>query len=722
MAALRSLALCVLGASALGAGCKDVARWSSSDAVAAEMPTLRAAADAGVSAGALSPPYPVVSAPASPKLNACVAAYQAAKLIEDFAKIADDTDCPLADLALSKWVRLATRETASDELRRRRGTLLSKDDSESLAARVALDRLLGDIDALKKDLLAAFERGAVDRVETVRELSALPAAWRPSKEELQRLANRAWLGAPKRARIAKLPAFASKESGTWSDLARAWYSADEPKEAEAAWSKARSLARKDASARCSIELSRAAAYGHRKAAGVDAWTAADKACAKSDETPRIRFNLARATASVGKSKEAQAAFLDLAKASPSHRLADDAIMKAASLARDAEGEDAYRALLTRVADGPKEADMRDDALALLYVSHARSGAWDKALEAAMKLSTTGGPEGVWAGGRTLYLRARALEAQGRTEEAWGGYASILRSYPGAFYMRLAATRANMLRPNETQELWKRKRAEDAAPTANTWSIPSFAATPCFARADVFARVGELRRASDAAKPCAASDKGPNATLGLGVWYVGIGAFDKARALARAGFLDTAHVPEGNWQLAWSIAFPRAHEQLVRDGSAAAQISPALAWGIMREESSFIVDVVSPTGALGLMQLMPNTAVEVARGTAWPTDAASLKTAPANIALGTKLLGHLSKKYAGHEVLIAGAYNAGEGAVDRWLAKRAVSDLDLWVEEIPYDETFGYVRRVTSSASVYRATHLGQRDLDAFVFAGPKASP
>ena len=100
-----------------------------------------------------------------------------------------------------------------------------------------------------------------------------------------------------------------------------------------------------------------------------------------------------------------------------------------------------------------------------------------------------------------------------------------------------------------------------------------------------------------------------------------------------------------------------------------------------------------------MQLIVPTAKLVAQGTALQTDEVSLRRADVSIALGTKLLGHL-RASSRIRSLRSRRTNGGAGAVKKWLADDQTNDLDLFVELIPWDETRGYVKRVTMSELVY----------------------
>lgn len=136
--------------------------------------------------------------------------------------------------------------------------------------------------------------------------------------------------------------------------------------------------------------------------------------------------------------------------------------------------------------------------------------------------------------------------------------------------------------------------------------------------------------------------------------------------------------------------------------------PALALGIMRQESSFDAGTVSPVGAAGLMQLMPSTAALVAKQLGIHGRLPSLTGDTAlNIRLGTVYLRSLLDQYGGCAPLAVAAYNAGPGRVGEWLGsagdpRSGGADMLDWIEQIPFGETRNYVQRVIENTVVYRA--------------------
>ena len=136
----------------------------------------------------------------------------------------------------------------------------------------------------------------------------------------------------------------------------------------------------------------------------------------------------------------------------------------------------------------------------------------------------------------------------------------------------------------------------------------------------------------------------------------------------------------------------------------AVIDPALVWAIMREESGYRPWITSSAGARGLLQIMPETAERLARRNGFrdfqPED---LYTPEVNIALGSAYLNELARRFPNRISAAIGSYNAGPRAVSDWLrGDRAELEDDAWVEEIPYQQTRTYVKRVLRSLVVYRA--------------------
>ena len=158
----------------------------------------------------------------------------------------------------------------------------------------------------------------------------------------------------------------------------------------------------------------------------------------------------------------------------------------------------------------------------------------------------------------------------------------------------------------------------------------------------------------------------------------------------------------------SIRYPLPFKSEFEASASKASISPTWAYGIARSESLFMRDVRSSAGAIGLMQLMPNTGREVAKEIQLPYAGLDTLTNPqSNIRLGTTYLGQMAARYGGNRVLATAAYNAGPHRVDAWLPDAGTIDARIWIENIPFNETRKYVRRVMAADTIFHWRMTGE---------------
>jgi soluble lytic murein transglycosylase len=142
-----------------------------------------------------------------------------------------------------------------------------------------------------------------------------------------------------------------------------------------------------------------------------------------------------------------------------------------------------------------------------------------------------------------------------------------------------------------------------------------------------------------------------------------------------------------------ILYPRPFETEVKAAARRSQIDPDLIYGVVRQESLYRPDAFSSAGARGLMQLMPETARRVAREWKLPRPApGDLFEPKVNIAIGSANLRKLLDQFDGQVPVALAGYNAGPAAAARWLPVER-TESDVWIENIPYDETREYVERV-----------------------------
>lgn len=135
------------------------------------------------------------------------------------------------------------------------------------------------------------------------------------------------------------------------------------------------------------------------------------------------------------------------------------------------------------------------------------------------------------------------------------------------------------------------------------------------------------------------------------------------------------------------------------------ISPSLLEAVILTESKFDEKAVSHVGAVGMMQLMPDTAHWISEESGLPSD--NLASPDQNIPLGAWYLNYLLKKYHNNEVFALAAYNAGRGNVDEWIEKNKWPEGFTDMEKIPFLETREFVKSVVIARDRLEAEKKGK---------------
>ena len=182
------------------------------------------------------------------------------------------------------------------------------------------------------------------------------------------------------------------------------------------------------------------------------------------------------------------------------------------------------------------------------------------------------------------------------------------------------------------------------------------------------------------------------------------SWSRARLQDHAGAVEVAELLVAPWRPesasedagVWQLSYPLPYRSLVERWARRYGLDPLLVQAVMREESRFRRDAVSPAGAVGLLQLLPSTAA----GLDPRVKVAQLVDPETNVRLGVAYLAAQLQRFRGDLVLALAAYNAGPGAAGRFLHLRT-GEVDEFVERIPYGETRAYVKRVLESYGIYR---------------------
>jgi tetratricopeptide (TPR) repeat protein len=193
---------------------------------------------------------------------------------------------------------------------------------------------------------------------------------------------------------------------------------------------------------------------------------------------------------------------------------------------------------------------------------------------------------------------------------------------------------------------------------------------------------------------------------------GDSAYDFAEALFAGGFPIQGivlgrdiHRREGAWNLRLlRIVFPFPHREVIVREARARGLDPFFVAGLIRQESMFHPSIASSAGAIGLMQLLPGTAQEVARSLGIRYERARLDDPEYNVRLGTQYLAQMLRRFDGRAEDALSAYNAGPGRITQWRQRPEYRDRDVFMEHIPFRETRHYVKVVQQNTRIYTALY------------------
>jgi soluble lytic murein transglycosylase len=439
-------------------------------------------------------------------------------------------------------------------------------------------------------------------------------------------------------------------------------------------------------------------------------------CAEPDVRSRALFVLAQLE-TISSKPTAGPLWAALARKYPQSPLSDDALYNQAVTARRAADPEKERELLRDLVDHHPESDLRSDALFRLFWAQWTDGKPRQGLVWLDQLAASPDSDG-YEEERARYWRARALlEPQpgesdlaraAAREAARGDLIWLVEGRPLTYYGLLAHGRLVDLDPDRAHAIEVAQDRLMQTPAPPALHAGALARDPHLLAAIELLRLG-LK--PEAAKEISAVDRSVARSAGeagqepltlIAELYARAGDLRNAHAVVRIELRGLLRRPGSALALrAASLAYPLAFREQIARVSDGASIPPDLLQAVLREESALDPRALSPTGALGLTQLMPATARMLARKLKVNGFNVSRLLEPdLNIRLGGTYLGELYARFQ-HPALALASYNAGPGAVSGWLRARGSLPLDAFVEEIPLDETRGYVKRCLRSFAAYQ---------------------
>ncbi|WP_158502029.1 transglycosylase SLT domain-containing protein [Vitiosangium sp. GDMCC 1.1324] len=398
-----------------------------------------------------------------------------------------------------------------------------------------------------------------------------------------------------------------------------------------------------------------------------------------------------------------ATYLKLAQDYPEHPYADDALFYAAQKSLERGNKAAAMGYLDQLIARYPDGNFASEALFERFMVHRAEGKNEAALEALSRIEELKGKGSTHESvQRARYWRARVLLSLGRAEESHALMERVAAEGAATWYGLLARSRLTHEAPERARAVLERLRSPANASAIWPLDAGNLAQDAHFITGIELMRL-EHREAP--AELLAVDRKGRSEeSIRLLFHILHASGYERyARSIAWALRREGLAAPtEAETRLIYAAAYPHTFRNLVVQHSRAARVNPDLMQALIREESAFNPNARSPTGALGLAQLMPATAFAVARQLNVPLATPSALLEPReNIRLGSAYLGSLQRRFAGNPAYAVASYNAGPGAVDRWLSRFPDAELDEWVEQIPVEETRLYVKRVLGSAAAYQ---------------------
>ncbi len=310
--------------------------------------------------------------------------------------------------------------------------------------------------------------------------------------------------------------------------------------------------------------------------------------------------------------------------------------------------------------------------------------------------------------QALYWMGRAAELS-QQPHAHDVYLQLCQRYVYTYYCQLARERSDipLAEPSASEPMLATVPVNGglAAKGGTTRLVPARAEIE---QQSAYRRAIELKTLGldlDATRELAGLtdrySRDPDALMTLATMLSEMGAYHHALRLARARFRDKLERTGGMVDPSlWKAAYPTGLLPTIK-GQGASGVDPYLVAAIIREESQYDWQAVSRVGAIGLMQVMPGTANNVAQRLGLPAVGRDdLFDQETNIRIGVHYVGQLLEQFSGNVALTIASYNAGPLVVTSWMAQHPGRSQDEFVELIPYQETRQYVKRVLRSYREY----------------------
>ena len=379
---------------------------------------------------------------------------------------------------------------------------------------------------------------------------------------------------------------------------------------------------------------------------------------------------------------------------PDHELADQALWQAAKALERNNRFDRAVVLYRKLADRYPQSRHREEAQWNVGFMHYCSKQYGEALEVFRGLSRTAQEPHIVD--QSLFWAGKASRQLQFEDQALAFFRQAARGFPRSYYSARAFALGYV------------EGADPKLPVSETLrasrDTPALAGGQCLQRAVALCQLGLVQQAQWELHKAERLNRDNIAALRVvRDHYEAFGFPDRALALAMRIFVADASKSEIHH------LYPSYYWDEVEKAAREAGIDPYLVLSVIRQESSFKENAVSRAGALGLMQIMPQTGRRLAQSMGLgDIERRALFDPGLSIRMGSYFLGDQVRQFMegparemGFELGLI-AYNAGPGVARKWLGRFPHEDADVFVERIPYKETRRYVKLVLKNYTIYKA--------------------
>ncbi len=457
-------------------------------------------------------------------------------------------------------------------------------------------------------------------------------------------------------------------------------------------------------------------------------------------TPEALYWAGRSYSKLGDGERAVKTLAKILDRFPESEFADDALFLTGNIYRESGDMKEALQFYGRLAEEYPESKYADSALWWKAWSYYSAGSY-KRMEQTLQELVNRYPRSFLVN-QARYWQGRAEEKKGDLSRAAAYYGLVLRKGSYTYYGYRAAERLEILKNGGTEaasdiadqvtpvcaeggcpeDPLSSFETDDGPPAWTNETREVLSAQPSFRKTLELMNL-DLRKEA-AQELWSLQDKVPRKRgllIGLSKAFFELGDYYRSLTLVLRNYERYLSGPSRSVsEDLWLLAYPQGYWDSILSYSRQYGQDPYFIAAIIREESQFSPEAVSPVGARGIMQVMPATGEWAARLIKLPRfDRSRLFDSDTAIKIGTWYVSQLMKRFRGDPLLAAAAYNAGPDAVASWLGKYGHDERDVFVESIPFSETRGYVKKVLRNYGEYKRIYGKGPDTASSVMQQPR---